>query len=46
MSEMSFVSAIASHSDLEQALSDLLSQVEPGRPVDAAFLFVSTLFHQ
>ncbi len=31
MSEMSFVSAIASHSDLEQVLDDLLDQVETGR---------------
>jgi small ligand-binding sensory domain FIST len=44
MSEMSFVSAIASHSDLEQALADLFSQVETAMPVDVAFLFVSTHF--
>ena len=44
MSEMSFVSAIANHSDLEQALADLLRQVEPGWPIDVAFLFVSTYF--
>jgi len=44
MSEMSFVSAIASHSNLEQVLDDLLNQVEMETPIDVAFLFVSTYF--
>lgn len=44
MSQMSFMSAIASHSDVDQALDDLLSQVEVSEPVDVAFLFVSTYF--
>lgn len=44
MSEMSFVSAIASHSDVEQVLDDLLDQVEMETPIDVAFLFVSTYF--
>jgi len=44
MSEMSFVSAIADHSDLDVALADLLGQVEPGSPVDVALVFVSTHF--
>ncbi len=44
MSEMSFVSAIASHSNVDQVLDDLLDQVETGTPIDVAFLFVSTYF--
>jgi small ligand-binding sensory domain FIST len=44
MSQMSFESAIASHSDLDQALSDLLEQVKPGWQIDVAILFVSTYF--
>ena len=44
MSEMSFVSAIASHSDVEQVLDDLLDQVGMETLIDVAFLFVSTYF--
>lgn len=44
MNQMLFESAIASHSDLEQTLTDLLEQLKPGWQIDVAFLFVSTYF--